>query len=153
MVRQARRAESRHQADRATGGSGEQTVNTLKSNPQEIAMKFALALATSILSLSALDAQAAAPADAYEVTVQYGDLNLDSKPGIAALYQRIRNAAQHVCLDQAGERLVAKHTYAVCVDLAVSAAVTRIDRPMLTNYVVQKTGKAVAGASARVAGR
>jgi len=116
-------------------------------------MKITTVLAASILSLSALDAQAAAPTDVYSVTVQFADLNLDSKAGIVTLYQRIKGAARRVCGDQANERLVAKHTYAVCLDLAVSTAVARIDRPTLSDYVAQRSGKRVVGTPARVAVR
>lgn len=87
------------------------------------------------------------------VTVQYADLDLDRKPGVTALFQRIKGAAQQVCRDHDGKTLVEKRTYAACVASALSIAVARIDRPMLTDYVVQQTGKPVAGASPRVAGR
>jgi UrcA family protein len=116
-------------------------------------MKIAAFLATSILSLTALDAQAAAPTDVYSVTVKFADLNLDSKAGIVTLYHRIKGAAQRVCREQASERLVSKHTYAVCIDLAASTAVARINRPMLSDYLAQQSGKRVADAPPRVAVR
>jgi hypothetical protein len=53
-------------------------------------MKLATVIATSILSFAALHAQAAAPADTHSISVQYADLNLDSKAGIVTLYRRIR---------------------------------------------------------------
>ena len=117
-------------------------------------MKIAIALAASVLSLSTLAAQAAAPTDEpYSITVQFADLDLDRKAGIAKLYFRIKAAAQRVCDQQANERLVAKQTYAVCVERAVSAAVARINRPMLSDYVAQRGGKPQKEAPAQVAVR
>jgi UrcA family protein len=115
-------------------------------------MKIAIALAASVLSLSTLAAKAAAPTDEpYSVTVQFADLDLDRKAGIAKLYFRIKSAAQRVCDQQANERLAAKQTYAVCVERAVATAVARIDRPMLTDYVAQHGGKLPKTAPAQVA--
>ena len=116
-------------------------------------MKLATVIATTILSIAALNAQAAAQADAHSVTVQYADLNLDSKAGIVTLYRRIKGAAERVCDEQARERLAAKRSYAVCVELATSAATARINRPLLTEYVAQRSGKRAAGESTRVAVR
>jgi UrcA family protein len=105
-------------------------------------MKIALALAASILSLTTLDAQAAAPSDdGYSITVQFADLDLDRKAGIAKLYFRIKTAAQRVCDSQANERLAVKHTYAICVERAVSTAVARVNRPQLSEYVAQRAAK------------
>jgi UrcA family protein len=150
MARQRHRGESRHQADRATGGTGENRTQTL---PKEFVMKIAVVLASSILSFSALNVQAATPVDFESLKVQLSDLDLDHKAGIVVLFQRIKGAAQRVCADQGGKTLIAKRTYATCVDYAVSTAVARIDRPLLTDYVVQQLGKPIAGAPAQVAGR
>ncbi|HUQ08796.1 MAG TPA: UrcA family protein [Steroidobacteraceae bacterium] len=116
-------------------------------------MKLAIALAASILSLTTLDARAAVPTDdaAYSVTVQFADLDLTRKPGIATLYVRIRGAARRVCEQQA-ERL-ATQSYPVCVKRAVSAAVARIDRPMLSEYFAQLGGEPAKLAAASVAAR
>lgn len=116
-------------------------------------MKLATVIAASILSFAALHAQAAAPADTHSISVQYADLNLDSKAGIVTLYRRIKGAAERVCDEQARERLAAKRSYAVCVELATSAAAARINRPMLTEYVAQRSGKRVTSEPTRVAGR
>ena len=117
-------------------------------------MKLATTLVASILAATAIDARAATPADdAYSITVQFADLNLDHKAGAAKLYFRIRAAAKRVCGEQANERLVAKQTYAICVKRAVSAAITRIDRPMLSDYFAQLGGKLATTAPENVAAR
>jgi UrcA family protein len=117
-------------------------------------MKLATVLVASVLSLTALDARSAAPTDdAYSVTVQFADLDLDRKAGVAKLYTRIKGAAHRVCDQQANEQLVAKQTYRVCMQRAVSTAVARIDRPMLTEYFAQLGGKPANSASASVAAR
>ena len=117
-------------------------------------MKLATALVASILSLITLDARAAAPTDdAYSVTVQFSDLDLDRQAGIAKLYLRIKAAARRVCDQQANERLVAKQTYDVCMKRAVATAVARIDRPMLSDYFARLGGKPAPTAPASVAAR
>ena len=117
-------------------------------------MKLATALVATILSLTTLDARAAAPTeDAYSVTVQFADLDLDRQAGIEKLYHRIRGAARRVCYQRAEEQLVAKQTYADCVGSAVSTAVARIDRPLLTDYLAQHGGQPAKAAPVNVAAR
>jgi UrcA family protein len=117
-------------------------------------MKIATALAASVLSLCTFAAQADAPTEEnHSVTVQFADLDLDRQPGIAKLYFRIKSAAKRVCDSQANERLATRQTYDVCVERAVSAAVARINRPLLTSYVVQRSGKPPKQAPAHVAVR
>lgn len=117
-------------------------------------MKLATILVTSILSLTTLDARSAAPTDdAFSVTVQFADLDLDREAGIAKLYTRIRGAARRVCDQQASEQLVAKQSYPICVTHAVSTAVARIDRPMLSDYVAQLDAKRAKTAPTSLAAR
>jgi len=116
-------------------------------------MKFAIALAASILSLTTFDARAYAPADddVVSITVQFSDLDLDHKAGIATLYTRLDGAARQVCDQHAG--LMAKQAYRVCVRKALSVAVARIDRPMLSDYFAELGGKPAKTAPATVAAR
>ena len=116
-------------------------------------MKLATALAASILSLTALDAQAAPTDDAYSITVKVADLDLNREAGIAKLYLRIKVAARRVCDQQAYEQLAMERNYAACVKRAVSEAVARIDRPMLSDHVAQLGRKPVKTAPASVAAR
>lgn len=116
-------------------------------------MKLATALVASMLSLTALDARAADPTgDAYSITVQFADLDLNREAGVAQLYLRIKGAARRVCAEQADEQLVAEQNRARCVKRAVSTAVARIDRPMLSD-LAQLGGKPVKAAQPSVAAR
>lgn len=116
-------------------------------------MKLATALAASILSLTTLAARGAGPTDdAYSVTVKFADLDLDRQADIAMLYVRIKGAARRVCYQQSTDQQV-NETYPVCVKRAVSAAVARIDRPMLSDYVAQLGGNPAKTAPASVAAR
>jgi len=117
-------------------------------------MKLAIALVASTLSLTTLDARAAAPAgDAYSITVQFADLDLHRDAGIAELYLRIQGAARRVCAQQANDQLVAEQDRAGCVKRAVSTAVARIDRPLLSDYSAQRGGKPAKTSAASVAAR
>jgi UrcA family protein len=116
-------------------------------------MKLAAALVASMLSLTMLTARAEASADeAYSLTVQFADLDLNGDAGIAKLYVRIRSAARRVCEQQLYDPQ-ATPTYAGCVKRAVSAAVARIDTPRLSDYVAQLDGKPAQTASANFASR
>jgi UrcA family protein len=116
-------------------------------------MKFTTALVASILSFTTLDATAAAPTDTHSITVEYGDLNLDRPAGVAKLYSRIKGAARQACDEQSNEQMVSKQIYRACVTQAVSTAVARIDRPMLSDYVAQLGGKPAKPAPVSVAAR
>jgi UrcA family protein len=117
-------------------------------------MKLATVLVASILTLTTLDARSALPTDdTYAVTVQFADLDLNREAGIARLYARIKGAARRVCDQQANDQLAASQNYPVCVKRAVSTAVARIDRPMLSEYVAQLGGNRARNAPASVAAR
>jgi UrcA family protein len=117
-------------------------------------VKLATVLIASILSLTTLDARSAVPtADSHSVTVQFADLDLNREAGIARLYSRIKGAARRVCDQQASDLLATKQSYPVCVKRAVSTAVARIDRPMLSEYVAQLGGKPAKTTPASVAAR
>lgn len=72
-------------------------------------------------------------------TVSYRDLNLANPQGAAALYRRIKHAAQEVCgpAEQAGSRLP-RPGYSECVQRAIADAVAKVDRPELSAYHAQK---------------
>lgn len=64
-------------------------------------------------------------------TVHYADLNLSNPLGAAALYRRIKWAAQDVC-DWNDDVLEMQADARPCVDKAIADAVTRVGRPELT---------------------
>jgi UrcA family protein len=71
------------------------------------------------------------------VTVQFADLDLSKDAGLARLFDRVKGAAERVCSGhRGGTTLRDKQQYDACVDFALSNAVARVDRPELTEYVV-----------------
>jgi UrcA family protein len=84
--------------------------NTTRRHPSPL-----LALALSVLTSLPAVAAAAAPTDAVpRVTVRVGDLNLESRAGIAALYQRLSRASRAVCASLDGRTLRERQAYEQC---------------------------------------
>ena len=73
--------------------------------------------------------------DVEQVTVHFGDLNLDQPAGAAALYRRIRNAAEHVCgAPQKPGTNIPSLSWRSCVADSIKRSVIAVDRPALTAY-------------------
>lgn len=66
-----------------------------------------------------------------KVTVRYGDLDLSSRQGAAALYHRIGIAAEEVCGPFEGRDLARTFRYRACKQRAIADAVSRVNRPEL----------------------
>jgi len=100
----------------------------------------------SLLSVAALAISGIAAAgspDSHSVVVRYGDLNLNSKAGVASLHKRIRNAAESVCSELNNHVLVLRDMYKQCVSEAVSSGVTQVANPNLSNFHRSKGKSAV----------
>ena len=101
----------------------------------------ALALSTAlVLGFGAAAATAGIP-DSQPVSdgvnqymVRYADLDLSKVDGAAALYSRLRHAAGIVCSSLQSRDLTLNTLYRGCVDHAIGNAVTRVGRPMLSQY-------------------
>jgi UrcA family protein len=105
------------------------------SNKTGIAINAALMLLAGAWQCDALAAPQAPSARDEQITVHFGDLNLDQTAGAAVLYRRIEHAAERVC----GEpQLTGTHqvspNWRRCVAQAVDRAVVAVDRPALTAY-------------------
>jgi UrcA family protein len=73
------------------------------------------------------------------VTVHFEDLDTNNAHGAAVLYRRIKVAAQDVCSDLATVRsLTLSARYASCVEGAISDAVAKVNRPLLTGYAMAR---------------
>jgi UrcA family protein len=73
------------------------------------------------------------------LTVHFADLDLSNDAGVARLFDRIKGAATRVCSGQrGGQTLRDNQQHTACVELALSNALARVDRPELTDYVVSK---------------
>jgi len=94
------------------------------------AMFAALALSCSAVSIAGNDGDVG---DVPQAVVKFGDLNLTSPQGAAALYDRIVAAAYQVCesfdVDMRG--LVAGWQLLACVHSAIAHAVTKVGQPEL----------------------
>jgi UrcA family protein len=85
-------------------------------------------LATGVATVST----AAADPEFLQTTVKYGDLNISTSQGAAALYNRIRGAADGVCRPLDHGDLSSKSRLAACVHNAIADAVTSVNQPALT---------------------
>jgi UrcA family protein len=85
-------------------------------------------LATSFATVST----AAEGTEFLQTTVKYGDLNVSTPQGAAALYSRIRVAADGVCWPLDHGDLSSKMKLAACVHKAIADAVTTVDQPALS---------------------
>jgi UrcA family protein len=106
------------------------------SNRTGIWIKAALLLLAGAWQCDALAApQTPAARDVDQLTVHFGDLNIDQTAGAAVLYRRIQYAAQHVCGEPQlpGSHIVSPY-WRKCVAQAVDGAVAAVDRPVLTAY-------------------
>jgi UrcA family protein len=73
--------------------------------------------------------------DVEQITVHFGDLNLDRPAGVTILYRRIRNAAEHVCgVPQSPGSNIPSRAWRTCVADSIERSVIAVDRPALTAY-------------------
>ena len=103
---------------------------------------FTAVAAVTFVSVAQM-AQAADVVDARPaLTVHYSDLNLDTPAGAAALYQRIRHAAEQVCGKTDSRRLDEMVVAQNCMDKAIASSVSAVGNAQLTSQYVARVGKA-----------
>jgi UrcA family protein len=81
--------------------------------------------------------------------VSFADLNISRLEGIAQLYRRIQNAGRQVCAPYSERDLGQVARSHVCLEQAISGAVSSLNIQALTSYHLAKTGRS--NAPARVA--
>jgi UrcA family protein len=86
------------------------------------------AIVGTLVSGYALSAGAADATEARSTTVKFGDLNVSSPEGAAALYARIRSAAKTVCSPIEATDFPFRTAFEVCVHKAIADAVTKVNR-------------------------
>jgi UrcA family protein len=99
-----------------------------------------------LLPLAALAASGIAAAGSRHVesrVVHFGDLNLNSRAGVAVLHKRIRNAAESVCGNLSSRVLGLRDAYDQCVSDAVAKGVTSVGNPNLSDFHASKGKGAV----------
>jgi UrcA family protein len=101
----------------------------------------ALGLSTAIVFGAGAAGVSAGAADSQFVSdgmnryvVRFPDLDLTKVDGAAVLYSRLSHAAGIVCSSLQSRDLTINAMYRSCVSHAIAAAVTRVDRPMLSQY-------------------
>lgn len=95
----------------------------------------------TLLPIAALALSGIASASTTElnsVVVKYGDLNLNSRTGIAKLHKRISNAAESVC-DQYETKILGLQTaFKECVAEAVESGIAAVDNASLSQFHATK---------------
>jgi UrcA family protein len=96
-------------------------------------LRASLALAGLSFAATASAAGPAAPAtaDVARVVVQYGDLDLDTERGAAALQRRLVAAAREVCGSPQPRELKRHREARECMDAAIARAVDEVGSPRL----------------------
>jgi UrcA family protein len=109
----------------------EHAMNTNTASPHLRGLIAAAVLGTLAAGFAGVST-AADPSEVRSKAVHYADLNLSTPRGAAALYRRIKLAAQEVCGWNADDILVMQVHTRPCVDKAIADAVTRVGRVELT---------------------
>ena len=105
--------------------------NVKTANCNILGYAAAMALACALIA-----SNAHAGDEARSETVKFADLNLSSSQGVEALYGRIHAAARRVCDQPAGEQAGIGR----CMRKTESAAIGKVNVPLLTAFYQQKTG-------------
>jgi UrcA family protein len=113
---------------------------------QITAKTFARFFGTALIAAAVLGGQAFA-ADSFRATrstvVKFGDLNLNSQEGIAALYKRIHNAAEQVCGASTADTIFPEVAASLhkCIAETETRAVRDVNNGALQAYYSKKTGR------------
>jgi UrcA family protein len=73
-----------------------------------------------------------------QVIVKFGDLDVSTSQGAAALYRRIHGAAVNVCSQMYVDKLAYKWHEAACLQKVIGDAVIKVDRPALSAVFASK---------------
>jgi len=114
---------------------------TMSANPIRITM----AAAAMIAALAT-----GAAADVPQIHVKYGDLNVNTPAGAAALLRRIRFAADRVCEYRDTRDLSVRAIVRACTNHSVADAVATVNNPSLTSVYEAEMGKSQANRLAGV---
>jgi UrcA family protein len=106
----------------------ENAVNKVKIDRRSSAWLVALA---ALACLGSAQVPAATPVETHSVVVRYGDLDITTSAGAAALYHRIQGAARVTCGYE--DHLLAALPYVNrCNSDAIAAAVASVNSPLLS---------------------
>jgi UrcA family protein len=112
-----------------------------------------LALGASVMALAftpATSASAQPAPQTFSARVKYSDLNLSTREGAKAMYQRIKSTARSLCGEEPDIGEVGGiDAWRTCVSDAVNNAVGRLDAPMVTAFNGGRSASTVKLAQAR----
>ena len=106
-------------------------------------------IATLALGGAQLAAADEAVGTTLSTTVQYAELDLNSPKAVEILHRRLSRAAEQVCAPLEGRELWRLREHRQCVVSALSQAVERVNRPMLTRYHVERSASSLPHVAAR----
>jgi UrcA family protein len=113
------------------------TTSTRSIHPRSLV---AAAMLTALISSFSAVCNAAPATDVPQAIVKYADLDISTSHGAAALYNRIRFAAESVCPALDHGDLGSVFRFKSCVQQAIVRAVTKVDQPALTAVYAAKYG-------------
>jgi len=113
-------------------------MNTTTSTPLRTLVAGALlsALALSFATVSRADDYTTPP----QVIVKFGDLDISTSQGAAALYGRIHSAAIDVCSRMYPDEQAYKWHESACLQKVIGDAVLKVNRPTLSAVFASKFG-------------
>ena len=103
--------------------------------------RFTTTMMISALGFASQLANAAPPQNPPTVIVRFADLDLSHSQGVTVLYQRLKEAAETVCVPQNGRDPGSQTRYKTCWQSALGTAVAKVDQPALTAYYRAKFGR------------
>jgi UrcA family protein len=74
------------------------------------------------------------PTPSEGTVVRFADLDLTRNEGVAALYRRLKDAAETACAPQNGRELGSQMRYRLCWQSALTGAVAQVGQPALSAY-------------------
>ena len=113
-------------------------MNTITSTPRRSLVAGAIlsALAFSFAAVSS----ASEPTTPPESTVKFGDLDVSTSQGAAALYGRIHSAAVDVCSRMYVNTLAYRLHKDACLQKVIADAVIKVNEPALSTVFASKYG-------------
>jgi UrcA family protein len=113
-------------------------MNTITTTPLRTLVAGAIlsALAFSFATVSRADDDTAPP----RVIVKFGDLDVSTSHGAAALYRRIHGAAVNVCSRMYVDEQSYKWHESACLQKVIGDAVIKVNRPTLSAVFASKYG-------------
>jgi UrcA family protein len=116
-------------------------MNTAIETPMNPMTSILAAGLFALICAASGSALAAKPSETLTKIVHYGDLNLDSEQGAAALYARLRSAAKEVCSPLQSIEMARQRQWKNCFNNALATAVGQVDKTTVSALHVQAVNR------------